>query len=245
MPAGGLWKSRFTVQIGIPQGTSYSSLGAYPWDPAPAFGLQLGIGIPTGITIDGAHNDSVTTINVSDGTLFRAGMEFECVTTGADELFKVISVSSNALTVAARGYGSTSAEALSGGEVIVVTASRKAGTVITGSFGTTLPNGGDGIIDLSGVSWGAIQFPATWTAADLAFYGSTSREGTYVPLRGETATLLQLTTISTSVAAQMFIPSKVFAMGPFLKVRNITVGTDPTSAAVQAADRTLTFVLGE
>ena len=245
MPAAGLWKSRFTVALGIPQGTSYSSLGCYPWDPSPTTGLQLGVGIPSGTTISGAHDDTTTTINVSDGTLFRAGMEFECVTSGADELFKVISVSANALTVATRGYGSTSAEALSGGEVIVVTASRKAGTVVTGSFGTTLQNGGDGIIDISGVSWGAIQFPATWTAADLAFYGSTSREGTFVPLRDETAVLQQLTTISTTVAAQRFIPSKVFGMGPFIKVRSITVGTDPTSAVNQAADRTLTFVLGE
>ncbi len=58
-----------------------------------------------------------TTIPVADGTKFRAGMTLS--PTGSDEIILVTAVSSNDLTVT-RGFGSTTAAALTSGQVLTI-----------------------------------------------------------------------------------------------------------------------------
>lgn len=74
-------------------------------------------------TLDGAHNNSTTTIDVASGhgVYFRQG-DLIGITSSAGVMEKllVISVATDALTVAARGYGSTSAGTYSGGETVTI-----------------------------------------------------------------------------------------------------------------------------
>ena len=58
-----------------------------------------------------------TTVPVADGTKFRAGMTLS--PTGSDEIILVTAVSSNNLTVV-RGFGSTTAAALTSGQVLTI-----------------------------------------------------------------------------------------------------------------------------
>lgn len=58
--------------------------------------------------LNGAINNSVTTVNVDDGTRFRVGMTVSVE--GSDEVMLVTAISSNALTVT-RGFGGTTAAA--------------------------------------------------------------------------------------------------------------------------------------
>ncbi len=68
-------------------------------------------------TADGAVTDSATTITVADGSVFRAGMLIAA--TGSEEVIFVSSVSSNDLTVT-RGFGDTTAEAITDGTTITI-----------------------------------------------------------------------------------------------------------------------------
>jgi len=150
------------------------------------------------------------------GTVIRVDLEDMLVT----------SVSGSTLTVV-REYNSTTGATHADGATV---------TVITT---------GDGVVDLKGVTWGSIIFPAVWTAADLAVYVCTTREGTFVPSRTEDGTLLQITTIATGAANSQMVPGKAFAGASYMKFRSMTVGTDPTSAVNQGADRVIEFVGGD
>ncbi len=68
-------------------------------------------------TADGAVTDSATTITVADGSVFRSGMLIAA--TGSEEVIFVSSVSGNDLTVT-RGFGSTTAEAITDGTTITI-----------------------------------------------------------------------------------------------------------------------------
>lgn len=69
-------------------------------------------------TLNGSHNNSVTTIAVASttGAYFRQG---DIILIGSEKML-VLSVSSDNLTVATRPYGSTSAASYSGGETITI-----------------------------------------------------------------------------------------------------------------------------
>lgn len=240
-----LWKAKFSIQMGIAINESLTATGGHPQEVGQMGPLAfLKPGTKVVATINGSHNSSTTTINVAAGcgVLFKSGTLFKVtVAAGTTEVFHVISVSTDALTVASRAFAGTAA-ALLGGETILpyYPAGNEHGSTVS-----TLPPGGDGIIEMNGLSWGSIIFPAEWTAADLAFYCSTSRGGTYVPMRDEDGAILQITGIATGAAGSYFIPLQVFGGGPFVKFKSITVGTDPTSAVAQAANRLLTVIVGE
>jgi hypothetical protein len=68
-------------------------------------------------TVDGAVTDSATTINVADGSVFRAGMLASAV--GSDEVILITAVATNALTVT-RGFGGTTAEAITDGTALII-----------------------------------------------------------------------------------------------------------------------------
>lgn len=78
----------------------------------------------TASTVDGAVLVGGTTVNVAtgDGAKFRAGMTFS--PTGSDEVLLVTAVSSDALTVT-RGFGGTTAAALSDEQVITIDATSR------------------------------------------------------------------------------------------------------------------------
>lgn len=71
----------------------------------------------TSSTLTAGVNNSVTTIPVADGSKFRAGMTASAV--GSDEVVLVTAVSGNNLTVT-RGFGSTTAAAISSGVSLVI-----------------------------------------------------------------------------------------------------------------------------
>lgn len=68
-------------------------------------------------TLTAGVDSSVTTIPVADGSLFRAGMLVSA--NGSDEVMAVTGVSGNNLTVV-RGFGGTTAEAVSTGVVLTI-----------------------------------------------------------------------------------------------------------------------------
>lgn len=70
-----------------------------------------------GSTLNGAVDDTATSLTVDDGSLFRAGMVVSAA--GSEEVMFVSSVSSNTLTVE-RGVGGTTAEAIADDVVITI-----------------------------------------------------------------------------------------------------------------------------
>lgn len=221
-----LWRPKATATLTILSGRSYTEQDGWPCSHAHrndkrTFLLNEDLdNSETGVDVKwGNLQQAATATTTLPGTVIQIESEQMLVT----------SVSGATLTVV-RGYAGTSAVAHTN------TADGLTITVVTT---------GDGAIDMTGVSWMSIIFPAVWTAADLACFACATRDGTYVPMREEDGTLLSLTGIATGAANSQFVPGKVPAGGPFVKFRSIAVGTDPTVAANQGADRTLTVVLGE
>ena len=230
----GLLAACTVVRLGIAQGGSVSNLGCYPMDPAPEVSDVLAVGIPSGVILAEALDDNETAIDVSDATLFRAGMEFLI----EDELFKVISKSSNTLTVATRGYGSTTPAAHADMTAITVTPF-VAGQ--TSPFGSVLPaHGGDGIVEVGAFTHGTVTFPAAWTAADLAFLTATSRHGTFVDYEDTAGDRIKITGITTNASTERPLPDDLFRTGYF-KLESIDTADE--GAEVQAADRVILITL--
>lgn len=219
-----LWRPKFSVNLTILNGRSYTEQGGFPLSHANRHAkliyrlaealtdvetdVDLRSGAPNHVPQPGA-------ITILPGTVLLCESEKMLVT----------SVSGATATVT-RGYAGTTNVAHNDGTDVSV-------------FTT-----GDGVIDVTGLPWGSITFPSAWTAANLACFSCQTRDGTFVPMRDETGAILSLTSIPTAAAAQLYIPGRVFAGGPFIKFRSITVGTDPTSAVNQGADRTLVFTGG-
>lgn len=76
--------------------------------------------LPRRTTLSGTHNDSTTTINVATGTgkYFRAGTVF--VAPRTNEQFLVVSISTDALTVATRPWGTVAAAALVADDPVMI-----------------------------------------------------------------------------------------------------------------------------
>jgi hypothetical protein len=221
-----IWKPKASFTLTILSGRSYTEQGGFPWAHAnrhtgKTFLLNEDLdNSETGIDVKwGLLQDPATSVTVLPGTVILIESEKMLVT----------SVSGATLTVT-RGYAGTSA-----------VAHTNSSTGLTISVVTT----GDGAIDLTGISWMSVITPTAWDAADLCAFACTTRDGTYVPMRDETGTILSIAGIPTAAAASLYVPGKVNAGGPWVKFRSITVGTDPTSAVNQSADRTLTVVVGE
>jgi hypothetical protein len=79
--------------------------------------LDMVVGAAGSALTDGINN-STTTIPVVDGSVFRPGMTLSAST--GDEVFLVTAISGNNLTVAARGFGGTTAGALTTGAVLTI-----------------------------------------------------------------------------------------------------------------------------
>lgn len=220
-----LWKPRLTVDLTILNGRSYTEQGGFPWRPSQRhnghiFRLAEALdNAEVGVDLrSGALNpvEQPTVLNVLPGTVLLVEAEKMLVTS-----------MSGATATVTRGYAGTSAVTHADGLDVTV-------------FTT-----GDGVIDLTGIAWCSILMPAEWTAANIAFFACKTRCGTYVPMRDETGAALMVTGIATATSDEYTAPAKVCAGGPYMKLRSVAVGTDPTVAANQGADRTITFVGGE
>lgn len=218
----GVWRTKGSFGLTILNGRSYSEQGGYPVVHAQRNNKKT-------FLLDETLDDSETGVDVTSGGV--PGLEIADVLAGTvilidTEQMVVESISGKTLTVA-RGYASTTPAAHTSGATI---------TVVTT---------GDGAIDMAGISWMSIIKPAVWTAADIAWFCCETRGGVYVPMRDEVGVILQNTVLSATVKASHYVPGKVNAGGPFVKMRSITVGTDPTSAVAQGGDRVFTVVYGE
>jgi hypothetical protein len=236
---GYLGRGSAEVELGIAKSNSVSATGAWPLDLAqgPKTFYRPGTGVQA--TIDGVHNNSTTTINVLAGTgvLFKPAMVFAVTCAAATtEIFKVLSISTDALTVDTRAFAGTAA-ALAGGESILPYNPQGAEHE---SYAATVAAGGDGVIDMSGWTHGIVIVPSAWTAADLTFQTSTKRNGTYVDVCDDTGTLVRITTILTSTSQAYRLPLDVFRCN-WVKFRS--TNTASGAAVTQGADRLLTVHL--
>lgn len=121
----------------------------------------------TSSTADGAVTDSATTINVAtgDGIKFRAGMTFS--PTGSEEVILVSSVSTDALTVV-RGFGGTTAAAITDGTVLTIDSSSRGENSLAENDGIFQPENVvnffqtmDTAVEMSRRSLATIQFGNT------------------------------------------------------------------------------------
>ena len=87
-----------------------------PFDGYKASWLDMRVDAD-GSLLTTAINDSVTSVIVADGSMFRVGMVVSAV--GSDEVMLVTAISTNTLTVT-RGFGSTTAEAVLVGVKIMI-----------------------------------------------------------------------------------------------------------------------------
>ena len=225
--SGLLWRPKFTAPLTILSGRSYSEQGGYPYVHAHRNDKK-------NLILNEALDDTETGVDytwtqasgwpavVNSVVVCQAGTVIQI----DSEQMLVTASTATSFTVT-RAYAGTTGVAHSSGATIVIV--------------TT----GDGVIDMTGVSWMSITTPSTWTAADLAFFSCSTRDGTYVPMRDEVGVILSITTIQAAQACQYYVPGKVHAGGPFVRVRSITAGTDPTSAVNQGADKNLIVCGGE
>lgn len=218
-----LWKPNFSANLTILSGRSYTEQGGFPWAHATRNKGKFLIlnealdNSETGVDYKwGLNQQPGSAVIIQPGTVIQIDSEQMLVT----------AATTTSMTVT-RAYAGTTGVAHSDQAAI------------------TIISTGDGVIDRTGIAWGAIEFPAEWTAANLAVFGCSTRDGTFVPVRDETGVALYISGIATAAANIQILPSKIFAGVNFLKFRSITVGTDPTSAVAQGADRTLIFHGGE
>lgn len=216
-----IWRNRFTANITILTDFFDTVQGGYPQAFAKRYD-KFNLILKTTI------NDSTTTVVLANTLLpgsFTGILPGTVFTIGTEQ-FLVLSVSGPTMTVDTRGYNGTTPAAHTAGDVV------------------TIDITGDGVIDLTGVSWGAVTTPATVTASDICFLGCSSRDGTFVPIYDQLGALLTITNVTTD--AQYYIPGQVFACGPYIKMRTITADSgDPTSTVAQAQDTTFIFAGGE
>lgn len=236
---GYIGKSAAVVEMGIAKSNSVTATGAWPVDYAQGPKKFMRPGSDVQATIDGAHNDSTTTINVlaGCGVLFKPAMVFKVTcAAGTTEVFKVLSVATDALTVDTRPFAGTAA-ALLGGESILPYNPQGAEHE---SYASTVAAGGDGVLDLSEWTHGIVMVPSAWTAADICFSTSNKRGGTFTLLYDKTGTLVRITSVATSTAQAYAIPDDVFRCA---WVKLVSTNTASAAAVTQGADRLLTVVL--
>lgn len=92
------------------------------------------------------------------------------------------------------------------------------------------------VIDFRGVSFMQIVMPAAWTAADLGFYVSATRDGTFGMLQDSGATRIECTGVAVNLRMQC--PNTI-AGSAFLKLWSQNAGVD----ANQAAERAIQIIL--
>ncbi len=103
----------------------------------------------------------------------------------------------------------------------------------------TIPNGTalSESIDKRGLSGGSVQFPATWTAANMAF--KVSNDGTnFFPLKDATGILEELAGLPTAAGEGRALPDDLYAFNYF-KLWSQTAGSDVN----QGADRVFAVTL--
>lgn len=107
----------------------------------------------------------------------------------------------------------------------------------TGSIETIIAGGSavSPVIDLDGFALVAIQMPAAWTAANLTFQASITKDGTYYDVYDSGGNEL---TISAS-ASKVFVDIIELASLRFIKVRSGTTGTP----VLQADSRTINLIV--
>ncbi len=89
----------------------------------------------------------------------------------------------------------------------------------------------------------AIAYSGTWTAADIAFYGS-PHEGLIVPLRDNNGVLVVCTGILTA-GSGLYVPgAESWALGAcrFLQLASVAVGAETPVAQAAARELTLVFM---
>lgn len=80
---------------------------------------------------------------------------------------------------------------------------------------------------------GVVEIPSAWTAASLGFKAATSEDGTYLPLYGSDAALLQIASPSTST---VYVLPAELAAASYVKLWSQDGSAGDTA---QAAARTL------
>lgn len=94
------------------------------------------------------------------------------------------------------------------------------------------------VIDLRSETLLAIITPAAWTAADIAFVGSATTDGTFVPVVDWDG----LPWACTAIAAQCITPrQEVGEALPFVKLHSVSTA-DNTANVNQGAERILTLI---
>lgn len=96
-------------------------------------------------------------------------------------------------------------------------------------------------IDFSHWAGGVVIVPSAWTSANIGFYVSDTIDGTYVILRDDSGTPVQISNIKTDGSRAYKLPDDVFGV-LFMKLwsKNTTAATETDTN--QASTRTLTLV---
>jgi hypothetical protein len=105
---------------------------------------------------------------------------------------------------------------------------------------STILNGAalSGVVNMQDYALGSIITPAAWTAAAIAFKVCDSPTGTFVPLRGATGAILEITNVVVSGAFPL--PAELLSCAYFqVWSETAGAGTDVN----QGADRIMTLML--
>ena len=94
------------------------------------------------------------------------------------------------------------------------------------------------VINMADFSGGSILTPAAWTSAAIAFKVCDTPDGTFVPLRSQSGSLVEITGVITNTAAAYPLPDELFG-SIYVKLWSENSGSD----ANQAAARSLTAIL--
>jgi hypothetical protein len=89
-------------------------------------------------------------------------------------------------------------------------------------------------IDNSGISGGAVLVPGTWTAANIGFKVCNTKGGTFVPLRDQAGSLVQITNVQTGEADAYTLPDELFGCLWFKVWSCTSAGVDTNQAAERA-----------
>jgi hypothetical protein len=94
------------------------------------------------------------------------------------------------------------------------------------------------VINMADYSGGLVQTPAAWTAGSIAFKVCDTSGGTFIPLRDNTAALVEITGIVTNAAAAYPLPDALFG-ALYCKLWSETSGSDTNQAGARSLVVTL------
>jgi hypothetical protein len=95
-----------------------------------------------------------------------------------------------------------------------------------------------GVINMSDFSGGLVQTPAAWDTAAIAFKVCDTPDGSFIPLRSQSGSIVEISGVITNAAGAYPLPDELFG-SLYFKLWSETSGSDTNQTAARSLVLTL------